>query len=314
MSRFLRVARLIELISVIRHHPDWGPKKLAEYFEISEKRVYDDLSELNAANIPIVYNGKGYSFLSTASLPPVHFTIDEALALLMGSKMIQSQSDGYYSHGARSATAKMLNLLPENIRGYFIDLDEKISVSTKGFSEINHALKFLNEAIVSRDTITTLYYSFSSDEKRERDIEPYAVVFRGNAWYLVGRCHLRGEVRTFRLNRMEDIRKGSGKFEYPYDFSITDYLEKSWGIFQGEETEVRVKFSPRIAPLIEEHQWQPQQGIEKRGDGSIIFTAVVKGTFEIRRWILGWGEDAEVLAPEGLREEIKSIASTIANR
>ena len=81
MSRYLRMARLLELLSVIRYHPDWGPKKLAGYFEISEKRIYDDLNEINAANVPIVYNGKGYSFLSTAALPPVHFTLDETLAL-----------------------------------------------------------------------------------------------------------------------------------------------------------------------------------------------------------------------------------------
>jgi len=308
------MARLIELISVIRFHPDWGPKKLAEYFEISEKRIYDDLNELNAANIPIVYNGKGYSFLSTASLPPVHFTVDEALAILMSSKMIQAQSDDCYSQGARSATAKMVNLLPDNIKRYFVDLAEKVSVETKGHSEVNHALKFLNEAIVNRNTIATLYSSFSSAQRRKREIDPYGVVFRGNSWYLIGYCHLRDEVRTFRVNRMQNIRPSGRKFEYPGDFSVVNYLEKSWGIFQGKEVEVQVKFSPRVAALIAEHLWQPDQKIEKRRDGSVIFTAVVKGTLEIRRWILGWGADAEVLKPEFLRKEIREIAVAIAKR
>ncbi|MFH1538139.1 MAG: WYL domain-containing protein [bacterium] len=314
MSRYLRMARLLELLSVIRYHPDWGPKKLAGYFEISEKRIYDDLNEINAANIPIVYNGKGYSFLSTASLPPVHFTLDETLALLMSSKMIQAQKDDAYAAGARSATAKLLNLVPENIRERFIDLDEKVSVEAKGRSHLNHALKEINEAIVERRALSMLYYSFSSGEKRERRVDPYALVFRGNSWYMIGHCRLRDEVRTFRVNRMEEIEQAGESFEYPDDFSILDHLEGSWAIFQGEDTGVVVKFSPAVAPLIEEHRWQPDQKIEKHPDGSVTFRVVVKGTLEIRRWILSWGDEAEVLEPESLKEEIRGIAENIAKR
>lgn len=314
MSRYLRMARLLELLSVIRFHPDWGPKKLAGYFEISEKRIYDDLNEINAANIPIVYNGKGYSFLSTAALPPVHFTLDETLAMLMSSKMIQAQKDDAYAGGARSATAKLLNLVPQNIREHFIELDEKVSVEAKGRSPLNHSLKEINEAIVERKVLSMTYYSFSSDEKRKRQVNPYALVFRGNSWYMIGHCHLRDEVRTFRVNRMEKVAQTDENFEYPDDFSIVDHLDGSWSIFQGEETEVVVKFSPSIAPLIEEHRWQPDQKIERHPDGSVTFRAVVKGTLEIRRWVLSWGDEAEVLEPESLREEIRSIAKNIAEK
>ncbi|MEW6203361.1 MAG: HTH domain-containing protein [bacterium] len=69
MSKFLRFARFIEIIHLISTRSDWTPKKLATYFEISEKRIYDDISELNAANIPIVFEEDGYKFLTTPKIP-----------------------------------------------------------------------------------------------------------------------------------------------------------------------------------------------------------------------------------------------------
>ena len=312
MAKHLRLARLLELLTVIKYHPDWGPKKLAKYFEISEKRLYDDLNELNAANIPLVYNGKGYSYLSMSALPPVRFTIDEALALVMCGTMLEGQKDDVYSRLARGAAAKLLELLPEESRRMVMALEGKVSVRGKGSSELNHALKAMNEAVASRSTIECSYYSYSSGKTTRRKIDPYGLIFRGNSWYVLGGCHSRGEVRTFRVNRMKDIEATGEKFEYPEGFSIEDHVRRSWAVFQGAETDVEVLFSPKLAPLIEEHKWQPEQEIDKLEDGSIIFKTKVAGTLEIRRWIMSWGEGAEALAPESLRHEIAGIAAGMA--
>ncbi|MEW5947259.1 MAG: WYL domain-containing protein [bacterium] len=315
MSRFMRVARLIELMNVIKHHPDWGPKKLAKYFEISEKRIFDDLNELNAANIPIVYNGAGYSFLSTVALPPLQFTLDEALALLMSTKTLTHQKGTCYSRSARSAAVKLLDLFSQEVRKHVMDLDGKISFETKGATETRESLKTINEAVVNRNVISMLYYSYSSRRTTKRDIEPYALFFRGNAWYVMGKCRLRGEIRTFRVNRIKRLTPTDEKFVYPDGFSVIKKLEKSWSVFSGEdETEVVVKFSPRIAPLIEEHKWQPDQKITKHADGSITFSTVVSGTLEIRRWILSWGDDARVLKPQSLKDEIRRTAAAVSAR
>jgi predicted DNA-binding transcriptional regulator YafY len=312
MAKHLRLARLLELLTVIKYHPDWGPKKLARYFEISEKRLYDDLNELNAANIPLVYNGKGYSYLSMSALPPVRFTVDEALALVMCGSMVEGQKDDVYSRLARGAAAKLLELLPEESRRMVMALEGKLSVRGKGSSELNHSLKTLNEAVASRSTVECSYYSYSSGKTTRRKIDPYGLIYRGNSWYLLGGCHNRGEVRTFRVNRMKDLETTGAKFEYPEGFSIEEHVRRSWAVFQGAETDVEVLFSPKLAPLIEEHRWQPDQEIVKREDGSIVFKTRVAGTLEIRRWIMSWGEGVEALWPESLRQEIAGIAAEMA--
>jgi predicted DNA-binding transcriptional regulator YafY len=304
MSKYLRLARLIELMSVIKFHSDWGAKKLAEYFEISEKRLYDDLNELNAANIPIVYNGKGYSFLSIAALPSVQFTVDEALALLMGSAFLDQHKDDVYSPIARGAANKLIELLPESIRKRVLALEGKVCVETKGKTDANHALKIINESVTERKTLRFDYFSYSQDKTTSRRVDPFGIIFRGNSWYTIGYCHTRREPRTFRVNRISNIAPTDDMFVYPEDFSIQEYVAKSWAVFQGEEIEVVLRFSKKLAPLIEEHQWQPDQVITKHKDGSVTFRTRVRGTLEIRRWILSWGRGVKVIAPVSLRDEV----------
>lgn len=305
MSKHLRMARLIELLILIKHNPDWGPKKLAEYFEISQKRLHDDLNELNAANIPIVYNGKGYSFLGAPALPPVELNIDEALALWLQVKLLKKHKEDVYTPSVQSASAKLLNMLPRETADMLLELEGKISVESPRTSpEANKMLSIINKALVSAHTLKIEYYSYSSDNITSRKVDPYSVIFRGNSWYLTGYCHLRKEIRTFRLSRIKNIEKTSASFIYPEDFSITDYISKSWAVFQGEETEVEIWFSKKLAPLIEEHNWRPDQEITKNANGSIIFKTRVRGTLEIRRWIMSWGDGVKVIKPESLKKEI----------
>lgn len=306
----MRMARLLEMIRVIKYHPDWGAKRLAEYFEISEKRIYDDINELNAANIPIVYNGRGYSFLTPPTLVPVQFTVDEAMALMMSGTALDGGRGDAYAAAVRTATTKLLDSLPDDTRQFLLALSGR--VRAKGQTAAPDALKKLHRAMADRRTAAFEYASYSSGRRAAREADPYATVFRGNAWYLIGWCHTRKQIRTFRINRMDNIAITNKPFEYPADFSIEQHLSKSWAIFQGDEVEVAVRFSKKIAPLIEEHQWQPDQRIERHADGSITFTTTVRGTLEIRRWILSWGDAAEVLAPVSLRNEIKQIAAELS--
>jgi predicted DNA-binding transcriptional regulator YafY len=312
MSKYLRLARLIELMTIIKYHPEWGPKKLAEYFEISEKRLYDDLNELNAGGIPIVYNGKGYSFLTLSALPRVQFSLDEAMALLIGCTALEDHKNEEYSASARSAMSKLFELLSEDSRKILLSLEGKIRMETKGRTETQLALKVINTAISNRKTIRFDYYTYSRNATSSREADPYGVIFRGNSWYMIGWCHTRLEIRTFRLNRFSNISLPGRTYAYPKNFSIKEYIENSWGVFQGEEVEVEVRFDKKLAPLIEEHQWQPVQNIVKHKNGDITFITKVNGTLEIRRWILSWGEGVQVIRPESLREEISHHGVAIA--
>jgi predicted DNA-binding transcriptional regulator YafY len=131
-------------------------------------------------------------------------------------------------------------------------------------------------------------------------------MFFDGTFYLIGNCRLRHDVRIFALDRIKTIQHTDETFEMPDDFNIDDFMKSSFGVFHGEPVRVRIWFAAGIAEYIREKTWHETQKIETQKDGSIIFEAEVAGTKEIEFWVLRWGAKAKVLAPESLRDEIRS--------
>ena len=123
---------------------------------------------------------------------------------------------------------------------------------------------------------------------------------------MTGHCLLRKEIRTFACDRIRDIAVSDEFFKAPDDFEIDSYLQSSFGVFHGRMTRVKIWFSPEAAMHIKERQWHASQEIIDQPDGSIIFSAETAGIHDIRIWVLSWGANARVLAPESLKEMIKS--------
>jgi len=145
----------------------------------------------------------------------------------------------------------------------------------------------------------------SKNGQTTRTIDPYSLIFRKGFWYLVGFCHLREEIRTFKILRIKTIRVTEGTFKRPKSFSIKEYMKNSWNIFRGEDTEVKILFKREAASFIKETQWHENQQIEELPNGDIIFTVYVNGTAEIKSWAMGFSDKAKVLEPKSLKEEIK---------
>jgi predicted DNA-binding transcriptional regulator YafY len=77
-------------------------------------------------------------------------------------------------------------------------------------------------------------------------------------------------------------------------------------VIWGDLQDVKIRFSEEQAPYIQERTWHPSQKIEKRADGSIDLTMRVGDLWEIKRWLIGWGADAQVLQPKELAKEIEA--------
>jgi proteasome accessory factor B len=140
-----------------------------------------------------------------------------------------------------------------------------------------------------------------------------------NLWYLFAFDMDRGELRTFALPRIRDVRVSKTKFRRPIDFSIGRYLEQSFGVFaRPTKTKhtIHIAFDSFAAPLVQERQWHPSQKITQlsRGRGSGIELSLTLGNLEeVERWILSWGRHAQVLAPPELKERISKTVSALAD-
>ena len=156
------------------------------------------------------------------------------------------------------------------------------------------------------------YHSLNSGEEGQRDVDPYHLTYFNGALYLVAYCHTRRDVRLFAAERIRSAEVLRQRFDVKKGFDLKAFLDRAWGIIQGDLVTVRVVFSPKVARYIRERLWHPSQRFRSLPDGRLEMALQVADTVEVRRWILGYGTDAEVMEPASLRDALRQEAENLA--
>ena len=161
------------------------------------------------------------------------------------------------------------------------------------------------------------YYSIGRDEVSERTVDPYGILLIGDEWYVVGRCHRRDALRTFRLSRIRSkVRYATRKphdFEVPGNFSLSDYRDRPpWQLDEGGSA-AAVRIASDMAWWVEAH-FAHCGGIEQLDDGGIRFTTRYAAARPLVAWALGLGEAAAIEAPAELRTLATRHLDTLLDR
>src|SRR5436309_718214 len=154
-------------------------------------------------------------------------------------------------------------------------------------------LPLIHRALHESRSLRIRHYSPQRDEETEREIDPYHLTWFDGGLYLVAWCHLRQALRIFAVERMREVTLLRRTFSVRPGFDADEYLGKSWGIVQGELVTVKVIFAKSLARYIRERLWHPSQKLRDVPDGRLELTLHVADTLEVRRWILGFGLEAE---------------------
>ena len=295
---------------------------LAEELECHPRTIYRDLEALQVAGFPIFTDrveGKNlWSLLDTVKHEiPIPFNLTELMALYFSRDMLKVFKDTVFYDSLESLFQKVKTTLPPESKKYLTNVEQTLHVGLKPYKEYSkfkEIINRVNEATQRKKSIEIVYYTMSRKRESKRKVDPYRIWFFNGTFYLIGKCHLRGEVRIFALDRIKMLHLTKDDFEIPEDFNLDDFVKPSFGVFQGEPVKVRIRFHPDVAGYIKEKIWHESQTIEDQEDGSIIFEAEVAGTEEIKFWIMNWGSKAEVFEPESLRDEIKSEAETVLRK
>jgi predicted DNA-binding transcriptional regulator YafY len=170
----------------------------------------------------------------------------------------------------------------------------------------------LHEALQRQERIEMDYYSMSRGALTTRQVDPYHLTYFEGGFYLIGHCHLRREPRTFAVERIRALRPTGLTFIRPKAFDAEGYFRDSWGIIRGDRLTVRLRFSQGQAKYIAERVWHPSQEFRWVSDGRLELILKVADTLELKRWVLSYGPEVEVLEPASLREEIRKEAEAVA--
>ena len=288
---------------------------LAEEFEISKRTAQRNIEFMrNNLNAPLFYDParRGYTYETPFSLPELPLSQKELLAVLLVQSLISSTDNGYLAQAVQVLGKKLFQ------KNGDIGIEARRIIQC--FSALWHGyapcdpdvFQPVSQALLSSRLLSIRYSSPNRNKTTSRTIEPHHLQHYMGSWVLLAWCRLRKDWRRFYLSRMKKVKLLDEPFERRPASTWRPLIKSGFGIFQGPDTfKVTIRFSPLMAKWVREQVWHPDQKREECRDGSLILTVPAADLREIKMKVMQFGAEAEVLAPEELKEMISEEAKRL---
>jgi proteasome accessory factor B len=218
-----------------------------------------------------------------------------------------------YDPDLGSAFEKLAANLPETLREHVARSLDVLQDAPLDPDFIDH-VRQLTRAWAERRVVEIEYegaaYEGRPGERSRRTVRPFIIEpsLQTHALYLIGWDEDRDAMRTFKIERIHDVRVTPRAFDPPEGATLERDLRRGWDIIADQPpVEVVLRFSASVADRVIETVWHPLQRFERSTDGTLLWRSTVSGIIEIRLWILSWGDDVEVLEPSELRSQVRDI-------
>jgi predicted DNA-binding transcriptional regulator YafY len=225
------VSRILTVVELLQSHGQMSGPDLARRLGVDARTLRRYVVQLEAMGIPVTAErGRygAYRLVSGFKLPPMMFTDDEALALSVGLVAARKLGLAGAAAAVESAQAKLERVLPEPLKARLRALSRTVTLDLPASpaAHNNETLNRLGSAAHARQRVRLRYRSPQADAFREseREFDVYGLGWRSGRWYAVGWCHLRRDLRSFRLDRIAQIALVNGHFDAPESFDAMAYL------------------------------------------------------------------------------------------
>lgn len=220
--------RVLAALELLQSHDALSGNALAQRLDIDGRTLRRYISKLQDLGIPVVSErGRygAYRLTPGSKLPPMMFTDVEAAALSVGLLFAKQLGLAATGSGAQSAQAKLERVMPKELSAKLRAVGETVQLDlSQAVAAIpSEALLDLSAAAHGRHRVR-LQYGSASDETTEREFDCYGLAWRGGNWYGVGYCHLRHDLRSFRLDRIQSIAPLKTAFTPPANFDAVRHL------------------------------------------------------------------------------------------
>ena len=302
-----KVIRLLEIYTLIAQNKFPSLALLMERFHVSKRTIFRYLELINIID-PIEYEKEkdGYKFTAGDRIKKPALNNEELQAILAAGESV--------SHLGSVFKENFLKIVMRTFTLRDIQNDKHpivVKAPDAIFSiKIESILKILLACIQEKRAVEIIYNARHSKELTKRIIDPYVVVLYEGIWILVGYCHLRKTIRSFALDRIMEIKERNLYFSTQPDFDLKAYLSTPWGIVDGKEARIKVRFKKEISDyILRKDKWHSSEKRTILPNGDVELSFTVAGVDEIKRWIYSWLPHAEVIRPRWLRKQIKKELS-----
>jgi predicted DNA-binding transcriptional regulator YafY len=284
---------------------------IARRFDISVRTAYRDFDFLRDDwRVPIEFDVRRRTYTltdPTALVTPITLSRGEVVALFFAEKVLRQYRGTPFEADLESALTKMRDLMPEDVSVAPEVLDAALSLDL-GPTHLPDAATFAQvlSALNLRRAALVRYRSLSGGRTTDRRIRPYHVFNHRGDWYIAAWDERRSAVRDFALHRIRRITVTTEAYEIPAEFDAARYLGEAFAIEKGgKPVEVTVRFGPRQARWIRERRWHTTARVQGAIDGGCVLRLRVPALGEVKRWVMQFGAEAEILSPASLRRQVR---------
>ncbi|MGP1530076.1 MAG: helix-turn-helix transcriptional regulator [Treponema sp.] len=314
--------RLLHIDREIRAGKFPAIRQLAHELEVSKRTIERDIEFLRdrySAPVEYDYRRRGYTYTQPAFfLKSLFLTNEEFFSVAVFEKVLRQYRNTPLEAQLKGVFAKLTALLPEKTVSFnTLWVDEAVSFIAEPAPEIDPEIfSAVFAGVKTCHAVRFLYRSLGQAESAERSCEPYHIVCQRGAWYVIGRCRLKKELRIFSFSRMQRIELLTAEepFTVPEDFSPQACIDTHVGVWlnKREPFTVRLLFAPAVRAFAEEHIWNADQTVSVRKDGWVEVRFETTQFEEIKRFVLGQGTTVRILEPqelvESVQEEIRQMS------
>ena len=322
--------KFLKCIDIVSRPQGATIEEISEHLEVDRRSVYRMLDLVHELGFPLMDEKEPFERkkrwklledfqkkLPNMTVPAIQFTMAEIIGLYFlkgaenmgqGTGLIEATQGAFRKIEMFFPTGLLTKL--DKIRTLFIPAAK----FTKDYSEMGEIIDTLSEAMIKQKTCLVNYHSFHDDKVRNYQIDPLHFFERDGGLYCFVRITAYGDIRVLAVERIKELTKFEDTFTYPNDFNPEERLRSAFNITMDDPIFVRIRFSPDQARYIRERRWADEQMLEDESDGSVILALHTSGWWDIKRWVLSFGCEAEVLEPEELREDVHvAIMAMIRN-
>lgn len=292
-------------------------KQISEKLEMNIRTVYRYIDTLSTSGVPIIsesgHNG-GYTLMNNFIEAPLFFDLEEQTSLYHAA--VFAEEAGYYGGEALNrAISKLSNYSNQEqetkVNQHLTSLEVISRLSS--FSR-QPFLKELEKAITDGYTVKMQYYKSNQEKSEFRLVDPYKIIYWNNKWYMIGFCHLRNDIRSFRVDRIESLIQMEMKFNRPENFSGRDFFMKNLlPTIEDKEGIISLVINGNTSTLdnICQH-WFLGHYLQERTSNEAVFLLEkdIIHTY-VPYLLLPYGKSIQVIEPTSLKKKLVEVLSEL---
>ena len=280
---------------------------------VTKRTIQRDIQVLEQAGFPVsseqrtrsIYWKLAYDPVAEAALDLTH---EERMALYFSRGLLKPLVGTPFFDAIESALAKIGAGISAPGHSLLKSLDGQVGIAPfgmKDFSRSRAVIAVLTRAIQHHFTVTLTHATPQHRNAVEYRLDPYRLQYHQGGLYLIALDHAKEDVRTFAVERIRSAAVTRSRFTPPPPATLDELQSTAFQLIHGEPRLVRIRFSPEQAPYIVERQWHHSQKIENLPNGGVILSLRVASLWEVRHWLYGWADDAQILEPVELVDQVE---------